>query len=112
MEAIADLLNHPGYPLLLEHVQRDIDDLADRIEISASHDADRDLLGQWKAMRKVLRTLKETPVLMISAAEDQRKIEEGTFASLGMSDHATMNYRQGLIREFPTSANMELEEDI
>jgi hypothetical protein len=112
MEAIADLLNHPGYPLLLEHVQRDIDDISDQIESSGSHETDRDLLGQWKAMRKVLRTLKETPIIMISAAEDQRKIEEGTFESLGMSDYSTMNYRQGLISEFPTSGNIELEEDI
>lgn len=64
MRLIALLPSDPGFLLLLDSLQADLDDLSDRMETEQD---DRKLAGmtrEWQAMRKVLGALKTRPEMI------------------------------------------------
>ena len=61
MRLIAQLTSDPGYMLLIDSIQADLDDLADRME---QEQDDRRLAGltrEWQATRKVVAALRTRP---------------------------------------------------
>lgn len=76
MRLIALLPSDPGFVLLLDSIQADLDDLADQMEVEQD---DRKLAGmtrEWQAMRKVLGALKSRPEMIRKEWEESEHYPE------------------------------------
>lgn len=73
-QTIAALTSHPGYKLLLEAIQAEIDYLQDELQESDSETTDKRLVDKWRALRKTLIILKFKPQ-EIAEDLDQEKEE-------------------------------------
>lgn len=72
LKAVAELVYHPGYIALLDFIQADIDNLADKM--AETSDA-RELLSitrRWQARREHLYILKTCPEQFVSVVNQEK----------------------------------------
>lgn len=60
-QLVAQLKDDPGYLTLLDSIQAQIDDVADELENASSAELEQRKLNLWRAMRKILSTLRFVP---------------------------------------------------
>lgn len=83
IEQIAALEYDPGFILLLDALQAQIDDVAVRLD-EAGADEESQLLALWRAMRQIFATLKRTPEEFGFQLSEKREIGE---QNLGINQH-------------------------
>jgi hypothetical protein len=77
MRLIAELNYNPGFLLLLDYFQGQLDTLTDELGEAGENGEDIAKLRYWQAFRKILRTLQSTPrdFELQLTPEDRRRAE-------------------------------------
>jgi hypothetical protein len=108
---LARLRTMPEFQLLLDALQADLDDAADRIYFADSDSSERRAVSDWRALRTVISKLRGLPESVRDEAESVRN-------SLGFvpdvpTNQAEAEILQNLLRNSPFSGpddELELDE--
>lgn len=110
-EGLADLLEHPGYKLIIDRIQAEIDTLADKMHDASSKKKEVFFLANWRALRNVQRILIETPANAQTALDEQRNWLDDA-EKLGYANPEVAANREKL-SVFPSwFGTMETEEEL
>ena len=108
-EAIAALVSHPGYLLLTEAIQAEVDDLSDRLQESDSFTKDRRLLNIWRGLRQVLEILKIKPQEIMQEVDLEKQEIESLFEVKDKWGYKTQEELEKQLDEFLPQLPKDLE---